>query len=73
MTGMRSCITKRLWKEEVGICARLLMTILRKAKNAGKKLALLKKHYPLEAIKDISKLPEAAIRELAKSMGVAVL
>ena len=34
---------------------------------------MLKKHYPLEAIKDISKLPEAAIRELAKSMGVAVL
>ena len=34
---------------------------------------MLKKHYPLDAIKDISKLPEAAIRQLAKSIGVAVL
>ena len=33
---------------------------------------MLKKHYPLDAIKDISKLPEAAIRQLAKSIGVAV-
>jgi len=34
---------------------------------------MLKKHYPLDAIKDISKLPEASIRKLADSMGVAVL
>ena len=34
---------------------------------------MLKKNYPLEAIKDISKLSEAAIRKLAKSIGVAVL
>jgi hypothetical protein len=34
---------------------------------------MLKKHYPLDAIKDISKLSEAAIRKLAKSIGVAVL
>ena len=34
---------------------------------------MLKKNYPLEAIKDISKLPEATIRKLAKSIGVAVL
>lgn len=34
---------------------------------------MIRKNYPLEAIKDISKLPEAAIRKLAESMGVAVL
>ena len=34
---------------------------------------MLKKNYPLEAITDISKLSEAAIRKLAKSIGVAVL
>ena len=34
---------------------------------------MLKKNYPLDAIKDISKLSEAAIRKLAKSIGVAVL
>ena len=34
---------------------------------------MLKKNYPLEAIKDISKLSESAIRKLAKSIGVAVL
>ena len=34
---------------------------------------MLKKNYPLDAIKDISKLSETAIRKLAKSIGVAVL
>ena len=34
---------------------------------------MLKKKYPLDAIKDISKLSEAHIRKLAKSLGVAVL
>lgn len=34
---------------------------------------MLKKNYPLDAIKDISKLPEIDIRKLAKSLGVAVL
>ena len=34
---------------------------------------MLKKNYPLDAIKDISKLSEAAICKLAKSIGVAVL
>ena len=34
---------------------------------------MLKKQYPLEAIKDISKLPENVIRSLAKTLGVAVL
>ena len=34
---------------------------------------MLKKNYPLEAIKDISKLSESAVRKLAKSIGVAVL
>ena len=34
---------------------------------------MLKKNYPLDAIKDISKLSESAIRKLAKSIGVAVL
>ena len=34
---------------------------------------MLKKNYPLEAIKEISKLPETAIRRLAKNIGVAVL
>lgn len=39
----RRCVL--LWTWKVKICARLLMTILRKAKNAGKKLALLKKKW----------------------------
>ena len=34
---------------------------------------MLKKKYPLDAIKDISRLSEAHIRKLAKSLGVAVL
>ena len=34
---------------------------------------MLKKKYPLDAIKDISRLSEAHIRKLAKSIGVAVL
>ena len=34
---------------------------------------MLKKNYPLDAIKDISRLSEAHIRKLAKSLGVAVL
>ena len=34
---------------------------------------MLKKNYPLDAIKDISKLSETAICKLAKSIGVAVL
>ena len=34
---------------------------------------MIRKNYPLEAIKDISKLPEVTIRKLAESMGVAVL
>ena len=34
---------------------------------------MLKKKYPLDAIKDISRLSEAHIRQLAKSLGVAVL
>ena len=34
---------------------------------------MLKKKYPLDAIKDISKLSEETIRKLAKSLGVAVL
>ncbi len=34
---------------------------------------MLKKNYPLDAIKDISRLSEDAIRKLAKSIGVAVL
>lgn len=34
---------------------------------------MLKKKYPLDAIKDISRLSEAHIRKLAKSLGVVVL
>ena len=34
---------------------------------------MLKKNYPLDAIKDISRLSEDTIRKLAKSIGVAVL
>lgn len=34
---------------------------------------MIKKKYPLDAIKDISKLTEEHIRKLAKSMGAAVL
>ena len=34
---------------------------------------MIRDKYPLEAIKKISKLPEASIRKLADSMGVAVL
>ena len=34
---------------------------------------MLKKKYPLDAIKDISRLSDAHIRKLAKSLGVAVL
>ena len=34
---------------------------------------MLRDRYPLESIKKISKLPEAAIRKLAQSIGVAVL
>ena len=57
---------------------------LAKGEKRGKKIAeaevnervatdMLKKNYPLEAIKDISRLPESAIRKLAKSLGVAVV
>ena len=31
---------------------------------------MLKKNYPLAAIKEISRLPEAAIRKLAQTIGV---
>ena len=34
---------------------------------------MIRDKYPLEAIKKISKLPEATIRQLAKSLGVVVL
>ena len=34
---------------------------------------MIKKKYPLDAIKDISKLTEEHIRKLAKSMGAPVL
>ena len=34
---------------------------------------MLKKNYPLEAIKDISKLSESVIRNLAKTMGVTII
>jgi hypothetical protein len=34
---------------------------------------MLKKNYPLDAIKDISRLSETHIRRLAKNLGVAVL
>ena len=34
---------------------------------------MLKRNYPLDAIKDISKLPEAVILNLARSLGIAVI
>ena len=34
---------------------------------------MLKKNYPLDAIKEISRLSEAHIRRLANNLGVAVL
>ena len=57
---------------------------LAKGEKRGKKIAeaevnervatdMLKKNYPLDAIKDISRLPKSAIRKLAKSLGVAVV
>ena len=45
----------------------------REEKAVETAINMLKKKYPLDAIKDISRLSEAHIRKLAKSLGVVVL
>ena len=50
-----------------------LLRVLQAEANERAATDMLKKNYPLDAIKDISRLPESAIRKLAKSLGVAVV